>query len=78
MTRIADTSVFRPVRLKAETRDEITARIAREIVSSEAADRIAKTERLRAARLAQEEVEITSAPIVRAAKRLRTSVRAGR
>lgn len=70
MTAIAETSLFRPVRLKAETRDEITSRVAREIVRSEAADRVAKTERLRAARLAVEAAEPVAA-VARGARRSR-------
>lgn len=57
MTRKAETGVFRPVGLKAETRDEITARVARDIMKTEMAERVAKTERLRAARLALEASE---------------------
>lgn len=65
MTRKAETGVFRPVGLKAETRDEITARVARDIMKTEMAERVAKTERLRAARLAMEAGE----PVKAAASR---------
>ena len=70
MTAKADTGMFRPVRLKAETRDEITARVARDIMRTEMAERVAKTERLRAARLAIEAAEPVVA-VVRGARRAR-------
>ncbi len=48
-------TLFKPNRSKAETKADITDRTARGIMDSEAAKREAKTERLRAARLAAEE-----------------------
>ena len=47
-------SVFQPKPSKQETKADITTRTARQIMDSETAAREAKTERLRAARLAQE------------------------
>lgn len=70
MTRKAETGVFRPMGLKAETRDEITARVARDIMKTEMAERVAKTERLRAARLALEPAEPVAAT-ARAPRRFR-------
>ncbi|MBZ9816695.1 MULTISPECIES: hypothetical protein [unclassified Mesorhizobium] len=51
---MADTNVFKP---KGDAKNEATTKTARAIIDSEAAARIAKTARLRKARLAQEPVE---------------------
>lgn len=53
---LADT-VFTPKPNRAETRADITSRIAREIIDQEVLARDAKTDRLRAARLAREAEE---------------------
>lgn len=55
MRRIPDGSVFKPLQTRTETRSDATARAAREIIDTEATARAAKTERLRAARLARDE-----------------------
>ena len=49
-----DTGTFKPNLSRLEARNEVTNRVAREIIDGEAAARMAKTERLRAARIAQE------------------------
>ncbi|MGX5805026.1 hypothetical protein ACWGS9_27780 [Bradyrhizobium sp. Arg314] len=51
---MADTNVFKP---KGDAKNEATTKTARAIIDSDAAARIAKTARLRAARLAREPVE---------------------
>lgn len=51
------TGVFKPKASQAETKSDATTRAARAIIDSEAAQRIAKTERLRAARRAKEDSE---------------------
>ncbi|MBZ9882927.1 hypothetical protein LB535_11240 [Mesorhizobium sp. CA10] len=51
---MADTNVFKP---KGDAKNEATTKTARAIIDSEAAARVAKTARLRKARLAQEPVE---------------------
>jgi hypothetical protein len=51
---MAETSLFKP---KGDAKSEATAKTARAIVDGEAAARIAKTARLRAARLAREPIE---------------------
>ncbi|PBB98324.1 MULTISPECIES: hypothetical protein [unclassified Mesorhizobium] len=45
--------IFKPVPSRTEAKTDATTRIARQIVDLEATARSAKTERLRAARLAQ-------------------------
>jgi len=47
-------AVFRPRPSRQEAKADVTTRAARQIIDSEAEARQAKTERLRAARLAQE------------------------
>ncbi|TIO72315.1 MAG: hypothetical protein E5X74_32770 [Mesorhizobium sp.] len=54
---MAETSLFKP---KGDAKSEATARTARAIIEGEAAARQAKTERLRAARLARGPVEAPS------------------
>ena len=49
-----DTSLFKPVPSRTEAKTDTTSRVARQIQDLEAKERAAKTERLRAARLAQE------------------------
>lgn len=56
MTRkLTKDTLFKPSRSKAETKAEITDRTVRAILDDEEAKRRAKTAKLRAARLAQEE-----------------------
>ncbi|TGS71564.1 hypothetical protein EN817_28215 [Mesorhizobium sp. M3A.F.Ca.ET.174.01.1.1] len=54
MKSLLDTGIFKPSPSRTEAKTDATTRVARQIVDLEAAARSAKTERLRAARLAQE------------------------
>lgn len=54
MTAPTKDTLFRPVPSRTETKADTTDRIAREIIQSETDRRHALTEKLRAARLAQE------------------------
>lgn len=54
MRQPIETGIFKPTLSKAETKNDITNRVAREISEKEVAKRLDKTERLRAARQAQE------------------------
>lgn len=57
---------FNPTPSRGEAKSDATTRLAREIMDGEANARIAKTERLRAARLAQEVVEpVAAAPVAK-------------
>ncbi len=58
MNHDATNAVFKPSLTKMETKADISARVARQIIDTEVARRNAKTERLRAARL---EMEIIAA-----------------
>ena len=58
-------AVFRPKSSKQEAKADITTRVARDIIDGEATARDAKTERLRAARLAR---EATAKPVSGAKK----------
>ncbi|MBW8908991.1 hypothetical protein AB6802_09310 [Mesorhizobium sp. RCC_202] len=69
MKSIPDTGLFKPVPSRTEAKTDATTRVARQIVDLEANARIAKTERLRAARLAQEADAPVVAPKKPAAKR---------
>jgi len=62
-------AVFQARPSKQETKADVTSRIAREIIDKEAAARESKTERLRAARLAQEEAAAQPAPAPRKPRR---------
>ena len=53
MKRMPDPGLFKPAPSRTEAKSDATSRVARQIVDLEAAARVAKTERLRAARLAQ-------------------------
>ncbi|WP_421927837.1 hypothetical protein [Neoaquamicrobium sediminum] len=55
-------TVFQPKPSKQETKADVTTKAARAIIDHEATAREAKTERLRAARLAQEEAAVADAP----------------
>jgi len=61
-------SAFQPKSSKQEVKADATTRVARAIIDSEAAARDAKTERLRAVRLAQ---EATAKPVADTAKKVR-------
>ncbi|RWD60503.1 MAG: hypothetical protein EOS42_18595 [Mesorhizobium sp.] len=54
MKSLPDTGLFKPVPSRTEAKTDTTSRVARQIQDLEAKERAAKTERLRAARLAQE------------------------
>ena len=54
--RQIEPGIFKPTPSRNEAKNDMTTRVAREIIESEAAARTAKTERLRAARMAQEAV----------------------
>ena len=54
MKRMPEPGLFKPAPSRTEAKSDTTSRVARQIVDLEAAARLAKTERLRAARLAQE------------------------
>jgi hypothetical protein len=57
MKRRSEPSLFKPKLSQTEIRVDATTRAARAIVDEEATARDAKTERLRAARLAQEAID---------------------
>ncbi len=57
MKRTLANSVFKPTLSRMESKNDATTRAARGIVDTEAAAMAAKTERLRAARLAREASE---------------------
>lgn len=56
MNHDAVNAVFRPALTKMETKADISARVARQIIDTEVAKRNAKTERLKAARLEMEAI----------------------
>jgi len=62
-------AVFQARPSKQEAKADVTSRVAREIIDKEAAARESKTERLRAARLAQEEAAAQPAPAPRKTRR---------
>lgn len=57
MKRMPGDGIFKPNPTRIEAKSDATTRAAREILAKEEASRSAKTKRLRAARLAQEETE---------------------
>lgn len=61
MTALNKDNLFRPVPSRTETKADITNRVAREIIKAETDRRHAKTELLRAARLAQEAQNLETA-----------------
>lgn len=69
MKLMAETAATRPPLSRAEAKGDATTRAAREIIESEAAARAAKTERLRAERLAREAE--APAPVAKKAGRKR-------
>ncbi|MBX3584798.1 MAG: hypothetical protein KF810_23225 [Rhizobiaceae bacterium] len=70
MRQPVETGIFKATLSKAETKNDITNRVAREISDGLEAARIAKTARLRAAREAQEAKD-GPASAVKPAKRKR-------
>lgn len=77
MNHDAVNAVFKPGLTKMETKADISARVARQIIDTEVARRNAKTERLRAARLEMEAIEAeTPEEDVTAPKKRKSSVKA--
>lgn len=70
MKPMQDSGLFSAAPSRPEAKGDATTRVARQIVDLEAAARIAKTERLRAARLAQETDASAVVPKKPAGKRL--------
>lgn len=56
MRETAAEGLFKPKPTRIEAKSDVTTRAARSIIDGEAAARIAKTKRLRAERLSQEEL----------------------
>lgn len=54
MRQVSELGIFQATPSRAESKSDTTTRIAREIINGESAAWTAKTERLRAARLARE------------------------
>ncbi|TPN81973.1 hypothetical protein FJ987_16950 [Mesorhizobium sp. CU2] len=69
MKSLPDTGLFKPAPSRTEAKTDMTTRVARQILDLEATARAAKTERLRAARLAQESSTAVAAPKKPARKR---------
>ena len=72
MQNLTENSIFKPKLSKSDSKSEATSRVAREILDSEAASRVAKSARLRAARLAREATE-TPAPAAKTVRRKRST-----
>jgi hypothetical protein len=56
VTQISEPGLFKPKPSRLESRSDTTTRVALEIINGEAAAKTAKTECLRAARLAREAI----------------------
>lgn len=69
MKPLPDTGLFKPVPSRTEAKTDATSRVVRQIQDLEAKQRAAKTERLRAARLAQEAEAPVALPKKAVAKR---------
>ncbi|MBZ9986466.1 hypothetical protein LB572_05070 [Mesorhizobium sp. BH1-1-5] len=69
MKSLSDSGLFKQVPSRTEAKTDTTSRVARQILDLEAAARAVKTERLRAARLAQEAEAPVAPPKKAAAKR---------
>lgn len=69
MKRIPESGVFMPASSRIEAKSDATTRAAKEIIQSELSARIAKTERLRLARLAREAEQID--PVVKTVRKKR-------
>lgn len=65
--------IFKPKPTSTEAKSDATSRIARSIIDDEAASRVAKTQRLRRARLAREAQTDLTTPAKRLAARRRKS-----
>ncbi|MGH6760963.1 MAG: hypothetical protein ACRECW_05165 [Phyllobacterium sp.] len=73
MTNVTKDNLFKPSRTRMETRAEITDKAAKGIIDEAAAKRIAKTEKLRQARLTKEAEDAenalrSTAPVKRTGK----------
>jgi hypothetical protein len=68
MDQTSVVAAFQPKPSRQETKADATTRAAWEIIDGEASAREAKTRRLRAARLAQEEAAAKPVPAARKAK----------
>ena len=73
MKPMPDTGLFKPAPSRTEIKGDATTRVARQIIDLEAAARIAKTERLRAARLAQEAEALAPAARKKSARKRQAS-----
>ncbi|RTM05185.1 MAG: hypothetical protein EKK31_15990 [Hyphomicrobiales bacterium] len=73
MKSLPDTGLFKPVPSRTEAKTDTTSRVARQILDLEAKTRTAKTERLRAARLAQEADAPPAAPPKKTVQKRRKS-----
>jgi hypothetical protein len=69
MTAMPTDKIFKPAKSKHETKSDATTKAAWDIIDTEASRRAAKTERLRAARLAQEEAAPPAPPVKKKAQR---------
>lgn len=63
MNKSIPNDVFKPKPTRTESKDDTTSKAAKAIISDELAQRRAKTERLRKARLAQEAVAVPDKPM---------------
>lgn len=69
MTAPTKDTLFRPVPSRTETKADVTDRVAREIIQSETDRRHALTEKLKAARLAQEAAAAEAEPVTKSRSR---------
>ncbi|MFE0014682.1 hypothetical protein ACFWXH_07555 [Mesorhizobium sp. NPDC059054] len=76
MNKSIPNDAFKPKPTRVESKDENTSRAAKAIINDEAAQRRAKTQRLRQARLAQEAVDIASQPAKATARSRKRSIAA--
>lgn len=74
MPSASPSKTFAPNKSKHETKSDATTKAAWDIIDTEASRRAAKTERLRAARLAQEESQPPAPP---AKKKTQRAAKAG-
>ena len=64
MKKLPEIGSFTPTSTRVGTKNEATNKVARDMIDNEVAARVAKTERLRAARLAREAAEPQRAAVV--------------
>ncbi|WP_428249141.1 hypothetical protein [Ferrovibrio sp.] len=65
MDHLSKTKLFKPVPTRTESTRDTTSRVAREIIDSELGAQQAKTDRLRAARLAREQAQQMAARLAK-------------